>query len=144
MICNRVWQMALAVRVKNLLTRQTMQVCDFHAVIWGGSFARSLQIWAFYKDDHSKFAVNESLTTRHKRRALSRSIRTVSRGFDGRSIICTIEIFENTQLPHPVEAVVRAVDREHWSARVSFCDASVPFEDDYLCPNFVVDLRPLV
>lgn len=47
-------------------------------------------------------------------------------------------------LPHPIKAVVGAVDCQHWSACIGLGDAPVPLEDDDFRPDLVIDLRPLI
>lgn len=47
-------------------------------------------------------------------------------------------------LPHPVEAVVRAVDGEHRGPGVRLGHPAVPLEHNHLCPDLVVDLCPFV
>lgn len=47
-------------------------------------------------------------------------------------------------LPETIEAIVGSVDGQNWCPCVRLGHASVSLEDDYLSPDFVVYLIPLV
>lgn len=52
--------------------------------------------------------------------------------------------FVQCNLPHSIEAIVTAVNREDWRSRISFCHTTISLKDDHFCPNFVINLSPLI